>query len=683
MHNIFITLFMFCTFYTSAQIVTLDSIFIQMKMDDKKNILHVTESYHLDSEIIMPEWKRVIYHKGIPWQDFLYQRIINVKLKDEGGSEFQPEHYGYGRERSCLDYSGKNLKGSCYLSYDILNPFDGSAYFDHEFYFDYFPLAATYITIDFELPSKIKFEENSWDISYYDQNIDGEFEYADGINMIEIRPSFYHLELKTADGFTSFAEVSLEGSFQFTKEITLESPTTFAEEWEEQGGSLLWIALAALLIAVVLRFMPPVIYPAAIRVYYIVILGLMFYTSYPLCSFFWKMTGWSDNFAIEIGSLLVFAGVFILFVFYIEKHLRKLNSNAYFSVMTFPVLLLFLSGTASVNPAMWLLITIGFAPLIFWFQSKNSGYLGANSYQLVEHVETSGKLSFDELSKISGLGNSRLLKIIENIEQHPILIDHEKKEFLSTSTAAFQQKHLICNNCGAATEIFNEDLLKCKHCHTSYRESQSKKSSKPVPELVEVASGIIVNTGRLFYILCILLIIAILAEFIFEGFADFVLSLATVLVFSAIFGGIGFYLQSLSKELKSGKSPRAVWALTPLTIFITPAYIIYKFSTDPRILLHFDINAAKLIDDFLKKQGTVSISELSEHLDINKNEALDLAGYLCGNNLINAIYNRSENNIVHRDIWAKLSGANSCKKCGGFVQIKNKQTECMHCGDTA
>jgi len=138
-----------------AKATDLDSISLHLRIDDKLNVLHVTEYYYLPESKVMPNWHRVVFHKGISGRPLLYQRLENVRLTDASGIEHSLEQYGYGRERTHLDYNGNSIKGRCSLSYDILFYFSDSDDFNLSFSFYDFPLAVKSIAVQLETPKRI------------------------------------------------------------------------------------------------------------------------------------------------------------------------------------------------------------------------------------------------------------------------------------------------------------------------------------------------------------------------------------------------------------------------------------------------------------------------------------------------------------------------------------------------
>lgn len=674
-------LFSLLFFAFGLQATTLDSLIVNLRIDEQKNILYVTETFYLPASETMPNWHRPIYHKGIQGYPLLYQRLQNIKLTDATGKEFPLKIYGYGRERTHIDFQAGELKGTCVLTYEILHPFASSDKFYYQQPYYDFPFATQKVVVDLELPSNISLKDSNWDLSYYEEKEGGQFGYQNEQKMQVIGANRYRMTPKSLDGFKSVFDIMLEGDLTFSQTLALAPPTTYQEEWKEQGGSIWWVVLGALIVAFSLRFAAPSTYPSAVRFYGLILLGLVFVVGIPLYSFFWQGGG-GENFFMEFAAQIGFLIFFAMMAYTIHQNLSKLNAQAYYGVMAFPFLLLLVLLSASVHPPFYLLVPLAFAPMIFWFQQKNADYLGATYYRLIEQVETAGKMSFADLSRSANLSTDRLVEIIKNIPHHPILIDHEAKEFLSAEALALQQKHSLCNNCGAATEISNEDMVECKHCHTAYRDSRQKKSSKPVPEMVEIAAEIIKTVASWFLVLCVLMVFAMGVDWLTHGVDNLEEDLIGLVVLLVVFGGLGGWLIASTDSLKTGESSFSKWLLLPLSIFITPAILLYNFFTNKRIQLHFDKNAVQTIDAYLQQKGTATMNELAQHLHIDKKEALELADYLCGNNLVQAVFDVEKNRIVHRTVWEKLKGVNSCNSCGGLLQIKGTETECMHCGSS-
>lgn len=678
MRILFFVLLLFCC-SSQVKAINLDSITIHLKIDEKQNILHVTETYHLLPNELMPPWERVVFHKNIAGYPLLYQRLSNVQLKDESGAERSLIIDGYGQERTHFSYTQTGGKGTVQLSYDMLFPFDGSTDFILDIQYYDFGLAAYQLTINLEVSAVVKLKNSSWDFSYNNETENGEFGFQENLPMTEIKPNYYQLKLFPGENLVSIFEPVIMGQLTFDKALQLEAPFSYPSEWKQQGGSLLWVVLIAILIAVLLRFLHPRFYSIAVRVYGGVIFLLMLYTSYPLYVFMWNR-GVDDNFFTELGAQVIFVAAFVLMAKIIHQNLTKQNAEAYYGVLAFPILLLFLVISASVSPIIFLLLPLAFSPLVFWFQPKNANYLGATYYELIEQVETAGKLTFEELSQKSHLSIDRLIAIIKNIPHHPIVIDHKARCFMTVDAVALQQKHQLCTNCGAATEVENEDMLKCNYCHTSFTENYQKKATKPVPEFVEITAQITQNLAYLMYVLSAVVVLVLFVELLAEGFEDFLLNIVVMLVFGGVFVGAGIALMTAVDNLRSGSSDRSKWVLAPLFVFITPLFIFYKFAKSKRIQLHFDEQANSQIDAYIKEKGTVSIVELAKYLEISEKEALEIADYLCGNNLIEAVFDVKKNQLVHRTVWEKLVGQNSCKSCGGLVYVKGQETECMYCG---
>ncbi|MCP4439790.1 MAG: hypothetical protein GY810_12675 [Aureispira sp.] len=670
----------------------LENLLVEYKIDAQENILHVTETYTFENQTTIPSWSRSVFSRNAPGRYPLLQRVENIVLT-ANGQEQTLETYRYGQERTFIYYNSPNLSTkSCTLRYDVYYPLQGNQLILEPVFYD-FPFPSKTAEFKLLLPNGTSLGQHTMEAFFYDYTRDEEnnFGSSNDLQLVkkgETNTYYTYFSVDNFEGYNTMSEFSLEMSMHFDN-LNIKAPTTYVEEWQQQAGILPIIAIIALLLAIILRFMPTVVTLWGIRVYGLLVIGLSMYYSSGFFGFFWHLPkdvnqyAW-ENFFMEFGVTLMFWSIYLVIAAFIELNLRKRNSVAYYSVTAFPMLIITVAMYYTVTPATLWLLPIAFAPLIFWFKPQNATYFGVHYYKLVELVETNGQLSFSELAKHADLTVDRPIQIIQEIPQHPIFIDHDQKKFVSASSLALQKDYHLCNNCGAATNIANEDLLVCGYCHTEYRQSRKKEIKKPIPALVEVAALNIMSFAFLFVLMLVVFVIVVIVGGFFDGFSEFASDLFLLAVVAVLFGGIAAALMGGAESLKEGKGKLAAYVvfglLSPL---LTPIYILYKLTSDKRIQLHFgDLKIAN-IKTYIKKHQQVNLEEFATFLGVSTNVALEYAHYLCGNNQIAAVFDVSKQQLVHRDAWKQLSGENSCTHCGGLVGIEQGKVVCMHCGKDA
>ncbi len=669
----FILLWLVCIWQINhCKATVLDSLVIHMSMDETFNQLMIEECYYLAEGESFDDGHRVVFHKSIDAYPFLYQRLTSEQLVNSKGEEFEIDRYGYGYERTYLDFKAPVSSNELHLKYTILHPFSANNVLKHEFRFYDFNYRAKQIIIYFHCSNGYSLETNTWELGYhYYESLDA--------SMYSISPLNYRLRFYFDNTESTYFEPTLKAKFQFNQPVKLEAPSSYLDEWKIQGGNMIWVVAILLILSIILRFLSVSFYANAVRIYGLIIFLILIYAGAPMVIFGWKANGWSHHFLNELFVQLSYVIFFGIFAYSIHQDLKSLNARSYYAVLAFPFLVIILALHASISPILYLTIPIAFFPFIFWFQPANARYLGAKYFELVEIVDSNGQISFDELSSLSQLPIERIVAIVQRLPSHPILVDHENKIFLSISAYELIKKYQICTNCGASTVIEQEDLVSCSHCHTNYRDSQQKEPTNPVPDMVLLCSHIIRNLIYLVYLFFGLLGIVFISDLLFNG--DLVENSFAFIFYGFLLYKLIQFLEQQTADMLNGKSMLIIGLLLPFFFLISPIFILYKFLKSPRVQLYFDTNMAKKMEKFIRSKGSCSLSEFAAHFNIYREQALEITNYLCGNNLIEVVYDIEKSMLIHRHIWQKLSGANSCQQCGGLVQIKNDHSTCMFCGD--
>jgi hypothetical protein len=99
--------------------------------------------------------------------------------------------------------------------------------------------------------------------------------------------------------------------------------------------------------------------------------------------------------------------------------------------------------------------------------------------------------------------------------------------------------------------------------------------------------------------------------------------------------------------------------------------------------LHFGKLDPKQIEKEIAERGELSFAELADLLETSLDEAVELARYLAGNDLIDAVFDRVGRRLVARKLYATMAREGSCTNCGGILGVVGGQVACHHCGTAA
>ncbi len=476
-------------------------------------------------------------------------------------------------------------------------------------------------------------------------------------------------------------------SFQldFTIPDQVQPPSYLSSFRASLPGPVLPILACILLLSLILRLLPPAFSVLALPVYLLYLVSVFMIHQTAGAIYFWRLFRYTDSqdakeyAALELVAGLMFVAVslFLLRQLYSNRH--TVHRSDWYRGFLVPMIALMLLPVVSYSLSFLLLVLGAVTLLFFWYRGSLALYFGVGAGHIVEEVEIAGTIPINVLAQRHRLPAKRLEKIIEQLSGTPVAIDHEKQQFLAPALLADNGNQLFCSRCGGLTSVHSADLSVCKWCGADYARSRTELPRKPVPVVVETTAELVRLAGNSLAIA--LLLFAALGLFL-DFMSKFPETESWLTAGFLIILALLIYLQTEKwhQQLSEGRLPPGVVILLTLGIpLVLPLYLLIKLFS-PRAKIFFKEDLVNLIIAELNQKASIPLSELSALLHCDISEALDLAVYLCGNHLIDAVFERRTLRLTARTLYRQKAAQNDCRACGGIRTIQDGRLKCLYCG---
>ncbi|MBU1221971.1 hypothetical protein KKF34_05900 [Myxococcota bacterium] len=405
----------------------------------------------------------------------------------------------------------------------------------------------------------------------------------------------------------------------------------------------------------------------------------------------------------EIFMSMSFMSIFLFILFKVNQGLLAFKKSAWYMQIGLGAFLFIV--TPMPHTSTILLPVLGFGQLIYWLRKDIAFQFGIGLYSVSEYVQNEGEVTFDNAAKKFKLSSEQFTKLLEHTRNLPIVTDYSHKLLMSPENAALKENLRCCPYCsGASMMLTGAAKAECEYCGREFvaptnmkkneatvkkgKNDKDNKTSeevtttgkeKPVPVIVDAvaeffrsfafaAGGFGVLIGFVFFVMGV-----------FDG--DGMVSAIAVALFGAAVLMIPAYLiYALSEGLRKGKY---YWEMRIFLIITAPLVIpliaFFRTGTN-RIKLHFGQISPQEFEKEVETKGEMSLSEVASWLDASEEEASDTVAYLAGNNIIDAVYDRRKNRLVHRKLYRSICTATECPMCGGIFGVIDGKTTCQYCG---
>lgn len=456
------------------------------------------------------------------------------------------------------------------------------------------------------------------------------------------------------------------------------APTGYGSDLVNAAGVVLWVLALLVVMALVLLFVPARIAIAATPVFTAVgvATALMVLGKNALYWFHEALyrPGELDNIATEQVGFVGFVVILVGFAVVQAYHLRRGRKHAYYAQLALPIALFMPAPMYSTNPQLLFCWLLGLPLVIYWLRPAIRLHFGVGLHRLLEHVTTEGEVSFDALAAVLQISAAQLARILERRPGLPVVVDFDRRRAFSPSVAALQADVMICATCGAATETRGMDMVSCGHCQREYAASRKAKPRNPVPVFVEAMAAVVDMFGAFFVAWGALLLVTFSVLALFDG--DLVVSIVLALIFALP----ALPLFKISRSLRTGKSTVGFTIVCLLTApAIVPLFALVRMRRN-RIRLFFGSYPPELIGKKVAAAGELSLDELAAVLQTTVEEAAEVARYLAGNDLIDAVFDRHGRRLVARAAYRDLAGEGACGNCGGVLGVIDGRAACHFCG---
>jgi len=456
------------------------------------------------------------------------------------------------------------------------------------------------------------------------------------------------------------------------------APSGYAADLVTAAGVVLWVLVLLVVFAVALLFIPARAAIATTPVYTaigvataVMVLGKN--------ALFWLhearyRPGELDNIATEQVGFVGFVVILVGFAVVQAYFLRRGRKHAYYAQLALPIALFVPAPMYSTNPQLLLCWLLGLPLVIYWCRPAIRLHFGVGLHRLLERVTTEGEVSFDALAAALQISPVQLARILERRPGLPVVVDFDRRRVFSPSVAALQADVMICATCGAATQARGMDMVSCGHCQREYAASRKARPRNPVPVFVEAMAAVVDMFGAFFLAWSALLLVTFSVLALFDG--DLIASIVIALIVALP----AIPLFHVSRSLRSGKS---VTGFTILCILaaptIVPLFALVRMRRN-RIKLFFGSYRPELIGKKVAAAGEVSLDELAAMLQTTVEEAAEVARYLAGNDLVDAVFDRHGRRLVARAAYCDLAAEGACKNCGGVLGVIDGRAACHFCG---
>ncbi|PKN47542.1 MAG: hypothetical protein CVU59_02515 [Deltaproteobacteria bacterium HGW-Deltaproteobacteria-17] len=329
----------------------------------------------------------------------------------------------------------------------------------------------------------------------------------------------------------------------------------------------------------------------------------------------------------------------------------------------------------------WFVPLGALVPLLFWSRRSTSAWFGAGLFEVAEHVRSVGETTLDEASERFRVPPEHLAFLLSRERHASLVFDPRAGKLLSVENARLLENVQVCPHCGGADLVTHgAGHAACGFCGREYVSSFAQAvAERPVPILIEaVASffGFLAGVLGAFGLLigAVFLVIGISAG---EGPGEAsILALFTMAVFALLTWRTAVFSRDLREGTGLGKL--RFWLILGAPA-ILPLVLLSRLSSR-RILLHFGRLDPRELEAELGK-GPMDLPTLARWMRTNPADAADAVAYLCGNHLIDAVYDRRQARVAHLDLYRSLAARDACcLRCGGTLGILDGVVRCQFCG---
>jgi len=464
----------------------------------------------------------------------------------------------------------------------------------------------------------------------------------------------------------------------------ISAPGGYGADLVASAGIVFWGLIVLIVFALVLLFLPARLAIAVTPVFNATTVATGLFAlgenaRYWLFEARYRGKGELDNVLVEqvmfIGFVVILVGIAVAQ----HRALRAGKRSAYFSQLALPVALALPLPMFSTNPMLLFTPLLGLPVLIFWRRREIALHFGAGMHRLLEHVTTEGQVAFSALAGKLELGEKQLARLLNERPGLPIVVDFDSRVVYSPAAAALRRDFLICSTCGAGTEVKGMDMAACAHCGREYAASRKAKPTKPIPVVVDGIAAVLHMFGSFFVVWGGLLLGAFLLLSLFDG-AD---GIVIAIVAGVVVAGPGVALIGQSHDMRDGKRSGLVSFALLVTAPLVIPWLAYRALDKKRVQLFFGTYDPKTVGKEIKAKGELSLAALAEMLETDVAEAAEVARYLAGNGIVDAVFDRDGNRLVSRKAYRDLAAEGACKNCGGVLGVIGGRAACHHCGEAA
>ncbi|MBU1244233.1 hypothetical protein KKD52_00170 [Myxococcota bacterium] len=367
------------------------------------------------------------------------------------------------------------------------------------------------------------------------------------------------------------------------------------------------------------------------------------------------------------------------FIGYQNRSLARWEKKSWF--LQHGVFLVSLAVLPVPTSGVWFVPLGALVPLLFWSRKSTATWFGAGLFEVAEHVRSVGETTLNEASARFRIPPAHLAFLLSRERHAALVFDPKAEKLISAENARLLQNVQVCPHCGGADLVTRgAGHAACGFCGREYVSSFAQATAeRPVPVLIEaVASffgflaGVLGALGLL--VGTVFFVIGVTAG---EGPAEAsVLALFTMAVFALLTWRTAVFSRDLREGVGLGKLK--FWMVLGIPA-VVPLMVLLKLSSR-RIQLHFGRLEPGELETELRK-GPMDLPALARWLKTDAADAADAAAYLCGNHLIDAIYDRRQARVAHLDLYRSLATRDvCCLRCGGTLGILDGVVRCQFCG---
>ena len=459
-----------------------------------------------------------------------------------------------------------------------------------------------------------------------------------------------------------------------------------AEHWHQAKPAWILAALLLLMLPVV-WWLPAGWAVGATRVAHVATLGALCWLIWPLARFDILSPQYTGvERAVSAASAVVvylgLLGAVVALMVAQERLLRAARREAWFMEALVPVAMVLFVPAAEVAPGLWVLPLAAAVPLVWWSRTRLQTWLGVQSHRIAEAVAVRGEVGAAELARELGLSRRRLLRIVAQQPELPIVVDHEHQRLLSPATAALRADLRLCPSCGGATVVAGQERLECSHCRRPFHGATvAAAPQRPIPPLVGAlaqaarGAGIVVGIWT-----AVLLVVGFLDEVLHASLGS---AAGYVAGIGAIGGGVALLLYRFGVGLGEGRRFGALRVLLLLGAPLILPLLALRALRSRRVALQFGELEPAALDRELESRGELDLRALGAFLGCPPGEAAEVAVFLAGNGRIDAVYDRVGARLVARSRYRQLARAGACPQCGGILGVRGGDIACHFCGHEA